>query len=646
MALSDGIQFFAATDVGRKRTHNEDNFLVDHDLGLYIVCDGMGGHAAGEVASALAVQTIHEEMCKHAQALADKVKRGPESELTVKHVLGIMDYAVQRASAKIHAEAAKDKKKRGMGTTCCGLLVLDSYGYIAHVGDSRIYLLRNGDIHQVTVDHTVGNELIRLGMVAADQVHKVPRSNAITRAVGVYEHVEVDTMTLEILPNDQFLLASDGLTGYFEDGRNLIPLLMDTDGERAVQSLIDAANAQGGKDNITAVVVRVGSGDAIDDSRAKRHALKREVLAKMPLFSRLDERELMHIMQLLSLEEYAAGEAIMQEGELGDCLYIVLTGLLQVSRGQAVLGELGPGEQLGEMALIRSMPRSATITALEPSEVIALKRAEFFEIIRTEPDVAVKLLWQFVGVLADRLEQTSRDLSIAREELSADITADLFADEVELIVEDDEDYNDPFAQRPTLVLGELGLGFAADEVAEQPVDGATGQADEDEPSTQRRAPTLPGVGISTNAQSGSEDFDHAVTSKQKQKKHTQTLESAKLADAEFDSKATLPMAGRSAGGATTKGAKTVVMQQVQPPGESARSAPLAVVAVAEAAPLDPAKALPDRSSQVVSGGFVPTKMTMPIDPPEQLRSELEVLRREFQERLKKSRKERGNDDSD
>jgi hypothetical protein len=306
-------------------------------------------------------------------------------------------------------------------------MIAGSHGFIAHVGDSRIYLLRDGRIQQVTEDHTVYNELVKRGKLTKDQIEKVAQKNAITRAVGVYERVEVDTLFIEVLPGDQFLLASDGLHGYINHTAELEPYFEEENGQVAADGLIELANKKGGKDNITALLVRLGEGDAKDSVRARRLALKRDVLVKMPLFSRLQERELLRIMQVAEVLAFDVGQTVFSEGDRGDELFIVLSGLVEISRMGSVLSEAGPGDHIGEMALIRSMPRSATVKAIEAAELIALRRSDFFEILRKEHEMAVKLLWQFLGVLADRLDQTSKDLAGAREELAAeDITDAIF----------------------------------------------------------------------------------------------------------------------------------------------------------------------------------------------------------------------------
>ena len=434
MTLSDAIRFYAATDVGKVRTHNEDNFLVDKKLALFIVADGMGGHAAGEIASAIAVRTVHEEVRREKELLDDYASGATgASKVTRKDVVALIEHAVQRACSKIHAEALADPNKRGMGTTLSALLAVGDQGFIAHVGDSRIYLLRGGQVQQVTEDHTVLNELIKRGKLTREQIDKVQQKNAITRAVGVYERVEVDTLVLDLIHGDILVLASDGLHGYLETADELKSSLA-LEGGDGVKALVDLANGRGGKDNITTVIVKVGEEGAGDPQLAKRLALKRDVLANMPLFARLTDRELLRVMQAVQVRECHDGEVVIREGDKGDELFIVLEGKVRVSRGDQTLTHLGRGEHVGEMALIRSVPRSASVTAVGPAELIAIRRSDFFEILRKEHEIAVKMLWQFLGVLADRLDHTSSELREMKRGFAAeDMTTEIFPEvEVEL----------------------------------------------------------------------------------------------------------------------------------------------------------------------------------------------------------------------
>ncbi len=465
MGLQELIRFHAGTNTGLKRGHNEDNYLVDKKLCLFMVADGMGGHAAGEIASALAVRTAHEEIKKE-KAIIEDFDQGASgaSRVTVKEVLNLLEYALQRACTRIHEESRKDSSKRGMGTTLSLLLVVGMRGFIAHVGDTRIYLWRDGVCRQITEDHTVHNELLKRGKLTRDQIEKVGHKHAITRALGVYERVEVDTLSFEILPGDQLLLASDGFYGYLRSEEELALLLSEPEGDVVPSDLIEVANSRGGRDNITVVLVRVGEGTQLDGERAKRLQLKREVLAGMPLFSRLSERELLRVMQVADVRPYNAGEDVIREGDRGDELFIVLSGTVRVTKGESLLTVLGRGEHFGEMALIRSVPRSATVTSDGASELIVIRRPDFFDILRTEHEMAVKLLWQFLGVLASRLDQTSRDLSIAREGSIVDISNEIFPDvdsdaDTEVsppIIEDPGDEG-----RPTMPVAELEIASTA-----------------------------------------------------------------------------------------------------------------------------------------------------------------------------------------
>ncbi len=442
-AMSEPVaQFAALTDVGRQRDHNEDNYLVDPKLSLYVVCDGMGGHAAGEVASAIAVRTLHEEVKREHDLVQDYLdgKTGAD-RVSKRDLIHMLEFAVNRASSKVHAEAVKDPKKRGMGTTMVSVLLAEKEAFITYVGDSRVYLLRNDMLEQLTEDHNVYNELIKRKKIPREKVEKLAPKNAVTRAVGVYEHCEPDTLVVDVVAGDRFLLCTDGLSGYFEeDLAGLGQLVATPNAETAVKSLVAEANARGGGDNITAVVVTVGNIGARDDSRAARLQRKRDVLARMPLFRPLNDRELLRVLAVTDVLPYADAGKVIQEGDRGEELFIVLNGKLKVLAGGTQVATLNPGDHVGEMALIRAQPRSATVVSDGPSELMVIRRTDFFEILRKEHQLAVKLLWQFLGVLGDRLAQTNRELNSAREEMAEDITAEIF------------DYDEDDENRKTLVL--------------------------------------------------------------------------------------------------------------------------------------------------------------------------------------------------
>jgi len=206
------LKYWAATDVGRMRDHNEDSFLIDRQLNLFVVCDGMGGHAAGEIASQLAIHEVRQAVRQTQDVVERFVAKDPNARPD--EILTILEHSIRSACSAIYRRAQAEPEKRGMGTTCSVLLIAGERGFMAHVGDSRIYLLRQNKVHQITDDHSLVNELIKRGKVTKDTIDQSPYKNyknAVTRAVGVYENVDVDTLDFEILPGDDYLLCTDGM---------------------------------------------------------------------------------------------------------------------------------------------------------------------------------------------------------------------------------------------------------------------------------------------------------------------------------------------------------------------------------------------------------------------------------------------------
>jgi PPM family protein phosphatase len=414
------LTFAAATDVGRQRDHNEDNFLVDKKLQLFIVADGMGGHAAGEVASSITVHQLRDAVYAN-RDLLDRFQSS-SSDVQGVEILQMLEHAVQAACGAVYERAQSENDKRGMGTTVSVLLIVNGpenpHGFIAHVGDSRIYLTRSQQAHQLTEDHSLMNELIKRGKIKPGEIDNSPYKqfkNAVTRAVGVYASVEVDTFDFDIFPGDHFLLCSDGMYAYLDD-RDLPRLLSEGDIRSAPKRLIQIANEGGGHDNITSIVLRVGddSPSQTADSRVADLSLKMEVLKAMPLFRYLSYKELVRVLNITQTVEFDTGDVVMQEGQPGETMYVVIDGSVRVHKNDLTIATLDKGQHVGEMALVDRSPRSLSATAEEPSRLLAIRRKEFYEIIKKEPGLAVKLLWSFVQVLTDRLRKTNADLDLAR----------------------------------------------------------------------------------------------------------------------------------------------------------------------------------------------------------------------------------------
>ncbi len=426
------VSYAALTDVGKKRDHNEDAFLCDEDVDLFAVCDGMGGHAAGEVASAIAVQTLREAIEQNLDALQSY--RAGEVEVERYEVTQMMEHAIQTACDRIYEAAQQDDKKRGMGTTCSMLMIIGNRGFIGHVGDSRIYLIREGMIHQLTEDHSLVNELVRRGKLKRDEVAGSPYAeykNAVTRAVGVYPSVEGDTLDFDVLPGDQFMLCSDGLHAYLDDDK--IRKAFDQDAlEQVVKDFIDLANEGGGHDNITSVAVRVAEqeDDEEHEERLAEFNLTIEMLRQIPIFKYATYKELVHVMNITEVLDFHAGETVFAEGDEGEYLFVVMKGGVSLRKGGTTITTFEPGQHFGEMALVDKAPRSTTVVATEDSRLLGIHRTNFYKMVRLETGLSVKILWSFVQVLADRLRATTRSLSEARMEAEAeDLTGEVDLEE-------------------------------------------------------------------------------------------------------------------------------------------------------------------------------------------------------------------------
>lgn len=418
------------TDVGRVRANNEDALLHDEALGLFVVCDGMGGHAAGEVASSTACQVLHREL----QAI-DKIRQkfaqsGKSSD--IKALRKAVQTAVQTACKEVHRLASRNAEMAGMGTTVT-LVFLAGHnkGILAHVGDSRLYVARSGTLHQLSEDHTYVNDLVKRGAISKNQAKNHPQGNVLSRALGVQPSVAVDTMIFDVDAGDTFLLCTDGLYNYFPQPDELQPDLVGNDLQGGLERLVTLALERGGHDNCSAIAFRIG-GEPPSPESATGAEQRIAILKRIPIFSHLNYNELVKVLGLTQLGQAQTGEVFICEGERGDELYVVLSGEVEVVKGEEILTTLAAGVHLGEMAMIDNAPRSATVRAKTESNLLVMRREEFFTLIRSEPVIATKLLWSFVQVLSGRLRETNEALQGARKELhESDDTFEILFDEEE-----------------------------------------------------------------------------------------------------------------------------------------------------------------------------------------------------------------------
>ena len=249
------ITYKAVTDVGRKRKGNEDSLFVNADQNLFVVADGMGGHAAGEVASKIAVDSINEFVCL----------TGGDQEITwpfgldekISYDGNRLKTSIRYANRKV-LDATKEKSEyEGMATTVAAVLVDGDSANLAHVGDSRVYLFHDGALSQLTSDHSWVNEQIQSGIISADQARSHPLRNVVTRALGGKPDLAVDIQAQKMEPGDVLLLCSDGLTTMLADP-DIAEIITSAGGdiEKAAKALVAEANARGGEDNITVLLLK------------------------------------------------------------------------------------------------------------------------------------------------------------------------------------------------------------------------------------------------------------------------------------------------------------------------------------------------------------------------------------------------------
>lgn len=397
------IECVAETDVGRERDHNEDNHLVVPELGLFVMCDGMGGHAAGEVASKVAVDTIHAVIDEHAGGLDT-----PASvEGRARALVSLLRSSVEDANRAVHT-LSRSEKTMGAGTTCTSLLVRHGKAALGHVGDSRAYLARDGQLHQLSQDHTFAAEAVARGVMTPEEVADIPEAAYLTRAVGPHPSVVVDTLLFDLLPGDTILLCSDGLHGYIRSDDELLSCL-DGPVDQVPGRLIALANDRGGEDNITAVVLRVEEdeeAERLDVERTTQVAADLAALRHIDLFGELTHAELSRVVQVLESAEFEKGDVILQQGDTTASLFVLVEGCARVDRNGERIASLPPGTHFGEMALLTQRPRTATVQALEPCRVLILEREAFYSLAQQDAVLGVKFLWKLAQTLSMRLDES------------------------------------------------------------------------------------------------------------------------------------------------------------------------------------------------------------------------------------------------
>ena len=402
------IHGYGESDIGQCREKNEDYIMVEPELGLFLVCDGMGGHAAGEVASESAAKAIRRHVAENSRILRE-FDESPEACSAVESLLRT---AIQLASEEVFHLSLTDPGLNGMGTTCIALIIAGEKGFMGHVGDSRMYLVRSGHTWQLSQDHTFFHDAVCNGRMSYKEASESPWANLITRAVGAQRSVAVDTLVFDIIEDDTLLLCSDGLSNYMEEPKEIAEVLSEPALEELPGELVRIANERGGGDNVSAVVIRALPEEPArpyDSERRIKVTQSLQTLRHIVLFEDLADYELVRLFDKFKAIDCEAGDVVIREGDDAESMFVIVEGEAQVSRNGKPLATLGRGAHFGEMSLLNQQPRSATVTITARAQLLVLERELFNQVLREDIALAAKLLYKLAQILCIRLDKTSRE---------------------------------------------------------------------------------------------------------------------------------------------------------------------------------------------------------------------------------------------
>lgn len=398
---------FSISDTGKKRKNNEDAFIERPDIGLFAVADGMGGERFGEVASALAVECI-EKYVRENQTVINAFKYNGSKE-NRHQVLNMLADALRNSNTKVYREAEDRNVDGKMGTTLTALLTIDNTGFMVHVGDSRLYMIRGTDITQLSTDHTVANEY-RMKYGESSEGFDPGFSSMLTRAIGIKKYVEPEKLTFTIVPDDRYLLCSDGLHNYFEKNRKEVNKLLtdrNNDPEKedkyissSVNSLLEIAYKGGADDNVT--ILMLSAFGVTDEEVTGTKTLLDEfaALRDIELFKNLDFKELLTVMENAEIRTYNRFDVVSRTNSRSKELFVIVEGKVSALKGSRHIKTFVAGDHIGEVAFLTGEKPMFNLFVDKTSTFLVLKREVFDKIISDNPALGIKLLWQLATALA------------------------------------------------------------------------------------------------------------------------------------------------------------------------------------------------------------------------------------------------------
>lgn len=360
---------------------NKGRVLADDDLGFYALADGVRGHPSGGRAAEIALERAASRIRGAGSTRGDAA-------------LTLLQEVVQDCSRAVHEAGIAAPGDRGMSTALSMVWIVGDRAHIAHVGHSGVHMARMGRLHRLSRDHSVAMELVEMGLLEPAGAVDHPMSRVLTRAVGMQEAVVPDTLSIELVPGDRFILSAAGAV----EAPDKVVEAMARDA--LARALVDATLARNQRDWSNAVVVEILS----DADAGGRDALaKLDALKGMFLFRDLDMSELARVLESSVLRRAEAGDMLIREGSREHSLYLILDGELEVIKNGVVLARFGKGGHVGEMALVSGAPRSASVRAVRPTRFLEIRREQWAGLLHRAPATGVKLLSALSEELSNRL---------------------------------------------------------------------------------------------------------------------------------------------------------------------------------------------------------------------------------------------------
>lgn len=382
----------AASGCAEGIQRNHGRVLADDTWRFYALADGVRGHPASGRAAGICLEMARKGV---GEVLAQGQPASP------KVALDILRQVVQASAAEVFAAGLANPDERGMSSALTMLWIVDNYAHIAHVGHSALQMVRLDRLHRLTREHTVAQELVTMGMIQPAQAVDHPMSRVLTRAVGMQEAVVPDTLSIELVPGDRFILSGSGTVE--------IPAMVAvaTGAAELAGSLVSGTLEGKARDWANVLVVDILADGAASGADA---LAKLEVLGGMFLFKDLDMGELTRVLECAALRQVDAGQILIQEGSREQSLYLILDGEMEVFHGDTILARIGKGGHVGEMALVSGEPRAASVRATQASRFLEIGQAHWRDLLQRAPVIGVKLLTAMAQEFSRRLAKMNQRL--------------------------------------------------------------------------------------------------------------------------------------------------------------------------------------------------------------------------------------------